>query len=100
MKLSVLERIILLQVLPTEGTYITFQILISLKKSLSFTEKEIKEFGISEKEGRVTWGKTEDKEIEIGEKATEIIVGSFKKLDKDGKINEQNINLYEKFIKT
>jgi hypothetical protein len=100
MKLNVLERITLLQVLPTEGSYITFQILISLKKSLSFTEKEIKEFNINEKEGRVTWKKSEDKEIEVGEKATDIIKTALEKLDKEGKINEQNITLYEKFIKT
>ena len=100
MKLNVLERITLLQVLPTEGSYITFQILISLKKSLSFTEKEIKDFSINEKEGRVTWKKSVDKDVEIGEKAIDIIKTSLEKLDKDGKINEHNITLYEKFIKT
>ena len=100
MKLNVLERITLLQLLPTEGSYITFNILIDLKAKLAFNEKEIKEFKIEEKDGRVTWRKSEEKEIVIGEKANEIVVEALKKLDDAGKINDQNIVLYEKFIKT
>ena len=100
MKLNVLERITLLQILPTEGSYITFKILIDLKAKLAFNEKEIKEFKIEEKDGRVTWRKSEEKEIVIGEKAGDIVVEALKKLDDAGKINDQNIVLYEKFIKT
>jgi len=100
MKLNVLERITLLQLLPTEGSYITFKILIDLKANLAFNEKEIKEFKIEEKDGRVTWRKSEEKEIVIGEKAGDIVVEALKKLDDAGKINDQNIVLYEKFIKT
>ena len=98
MKLNVLERILLLQILPKEGTYVTFKILMDLKGKLAFNEKEIKEFGVVEKEGRITWKKSADKDFEFGEKAKEIIVTSLKKLDEEGKIDINNISLYEKFI--
>lgn len=100
MKLNVLERITLLQLLPTEGTYVTMKVLMNLKARLAFNEKEIKEFKIEEKEGRITWSKSGEKEIEIGEKAEEIVGDALKKLNESGKVNEQNIILYEKFIKT
>jgi hypothetical protein len=97
MKLNVLERITLLQILPTEGSYITFKILSDLKGRLAFNEKEIKEFEVKEKDGRITWKKSDEKDIEIGEKAEEIIKGALKKVDESGKVNEQNITLFEKW---
>jgi hypothetical protein len=98
MKLNVLDRITLMGILPAEGNYMTFKILAELKLKLAFSENELKEFKIEEKDGRIFWQKSEDKEVEIGEKAKEIIKESLKKLDEAGKINEHNVSLYEKFI--
>jgi hypothetical protein len=99
MKLSILDRITLLGILPpTEGNYITFKILAQLKTDLSFSEIELKELNIHEADGRIYWDKSIDKEIEVGDKAKEIICDSLKKLDEAGKINEQNVSLYERFI--
>jgi hypothetical protein len=100
MKLNVIERITLMQVLPKEGNYVTFKILISLKSALSFNEKEFKEFGMVEKDGLIHWKKSVDKEIEIGEKAREIIQEALKGLDKAGKLDERSFPLYEKFVET
>jgi hypothetical protein len=98
MKLNVLERITLLGLLPTEGTYITFKLLIDLKGALAFNEKEIKEFCIKENDGRITWTKSVDKEVDIGDTIKEVIVKKLKELDSQGKINDQNIGLFEKFV--
>ena len=76
------------------------KVLIELKLSLSFSEAEIKDFGITEKEKGISWKKSDDKDVDIGEKATEIISDVLRKLDKDGKLNEQDIPLFEKFIKS
>jgi len=62
MKLNVTERIVLLQILPKEESFLTFKILMDLKASLAFTEKEIKEWGIKEDNGRMMWKKSEDKD--------------------------------------
>lgn len=99
MKLSIADRIILLQILPKQGSFVTFKILMDLKASIAFNEAEIKECNIKESEGRVTWDKLKDKEVTIGERATEIIQEALRKIDKEEKINEQTYTLFEKFIK-
>lgn len=102
MKLSVLERINLLGLLPAESNLITFRILTNLKRALSFTEKEIKEFKIEQKGDRVSWGVSKDIEIPIGEQGRIIIEVALKKLDtekpEDGKVNDGNISLFDKFM--
>jgi hypothetical protein len=100
MKFSVLERIVLLGIMPSEANYVTHKIVTNLKSDLSFSEQELKDYKIVENEGRVTWDdkKEKPKEIQIGEKAQDIIIDAFKKLDKEGKINEHNVKLYEKFV--
>jgi hypothetical protein len=98
MKLNVLDRVMLLGILPTEGNYLTFKILTNLKVELSFSEADHKAFNLREEAGKILWDKSEDKEIEIGDKAKEIIKESLKKLDEAGKVNEHNVSLYEKFM--
>lgn len=97
MKLHVLERINLMGILPSEGNLITFKILTDLKQALSFTEKEIKEFGISQKDDRIFWEKSEEVDILIGEQANIIIQSALKKLDAENKVNENNFSLFVKF---
>ena len=100
MKLHVLERITLLQILPKEGSFATFKILIELKSALSFTEKEYKEFLIKEDiiTNTIGWKSSKEKEITIGEKGKEIICNALKKLSEEEKLNEVTFNLYTKFV--
>jgi hypothetical protein len=101
MKLSVADRIILLMALPKEGNYATLKILMNLRMSLSFTEDEIKEFGLAEREeGGTSWDNDSEVDIPIGEKATDIIVDAFRRLDRDKKLTAEAIDTYEKFIPT
>jgi hypothetical protein len=100
MKLNVIERVTLMRILPNEGNFVTWKIILNLKSSLSFTEKEYKAAGMYEKEGMTYWTKSIDKEIEIGEKANDVIVSALKGLDNAGKLTEVMLSLYEKFIET
>jgi hypothetical protein len=102
MNLSVHERLMVLSALPQQGDYATLKILMNLRLSLSFTEEEVKEFGItSDLEARTTsWEENGEAEIPIGEKATDIIVDAFKKLDREKKLAPEMIAPYEKFILT
>lgn len=102
MNLSVLERLTILSILPSEGDFATLRILQSLKMSLSFTEDEIKTFGITSNAEtlQTAWEVDEDAEIPIGEKATDIIVDALKKLDREKKLPENAMGVYEKFIPT
>ena len=100
MKLSVLERINLMGVLPQESNYLTFKVLADLRTALSFSEKEIKDFGIKQEEGKVYWESTKEKvkDVVIGEQALIIIKAALQKVDKENKVNGGNITLFEKFM--
>ena len=99
--LKLIDRFLLLKALPKEGSYATLKIVQDLRLKLALTEEEFKEYEVKEEDGNIAWNPEKDigKEIPIGEKATDIIVMSLKKRDKDGELTEQEIPVYEKFIK-
>lgn len=100
MKLKVGERLILLGILPKEGDFTTLKIVHTLRGDLSFTEEEHKALQFKQEAGTVRWnpkGDTE-REINFGEKATELIVDALKKLNSDKKLTDQHYSLYEKFV--
>ena len=100
MELSVLERLIVIGVLPVQGDYATLKILNQLKMGLSFSEKEIADWGIAAdiESNQTRWAENGMAEIPIGEKATEIIVAAFKKLNADQMLLADAMSAYEKFI--
>ena len=98
-KLNVLERVILLGLLPKDENYLTFKLITQLKADLSFSDEEIKKYEIKILEdGRVSWMRTGNKEIEIGETIEAMIVEKLKAVEKEKKINDENVSLYEKFV--
>ena len=99
MLLSVGERLVLLSVLPVEGNFLTLKLMRELKENLSFTEDEHKYYNFKQAEGKVEWDNdNQEKEIPIGEKATDIVVDALKKLDEQKKLHMEHYSLYEKFI--
>ena len=102
MELNILERITALSILPKEGSYATLKVLRDLQMALSLKEEEYKEFGVKEDKetGQVTWNVKgqEQREIEIGEKASDLIKDALKKLNDEKKLTAQHMSLYEKFI--
>ena len=103
MKLNVGERLTLVQILSAIKTDIlTWAIIETVNLSLGLKDKEWKEFGIKQVEGQVAWNEkgTQGKEIEIGEKITEIIVEELKRLNdaKPPQLEQRHISLYRKFV--
>jgi hypothetical protein len=100
MNLTLLERIVLLNILPTESNFATLKIVNDLRNTLSFTEEEYKEYEIVQDGNKLTWNLkgNEEQEITIGEKATDIIVEALKKLDEGKKLTMQQYSVYNKFI--
>ena len=100
MKLTVAERFVLLGVLPAEGNFITLKIVRKFREALSFDEDEAKALGLTQDGERVTWNPDvkQEKEIPVGEKATDLIVAAIKKLDDEQKLTDQHYTLYEKFM--
>jgi len=102
MNLSVLDRVIVLTILPKEGNFATLRILQDMRMALAFTEDELKKFNleVNDETGQTTWEGDEEVEFPIGEKATDIVVQAFKNLDKNKKLQVDMMATYEKFITT
>jgi len=100
MKLGVFDRLILLNILPKEGDFTTLKIIRTMRESLSFSEEEHKALQFVQLEQNIQWKQEADKpkDINFGEKATDLIVEALKKLNDDKKLTEQHISLYEKFV--
>jgi hypothetical protein len=100
MELTILERLILLSILPQEGNFTTLKIVRQLRENLSFSEEEHKVLQFKQNGDALLWDQTNIgiKDITLGEKATDIIVESLKKLDDTNKLTEQHFSVYEKFM--
>jgi len=101
-KLAVFERLVLLNILPKEGNFLTLKIVRKLRENLSFNEEEIKALNIKvdPEKGNATWDASKDpnKEVEIGREANKVIVEALEKLDKDEKLTQEHFTLFEKFV--
>jgi hypothetical protein len=100
MKLNVFERVTLAGILPSEGNFATLKILRVLKEDLSLTEEEFKEFEVVQEGNLLNWNAkgNEEREISIGEKATDIVVEALTKLDKENKLTMNLYSIYNKFL--
>lgn len=100
MKLSVVDRLILLDILPHQGKIITMQNIQALKNNLTFTPLEINEWGIKDTERGVTWNnKIKEIDIEITPQQEEILKTEIKNLDAEQKITLIMLDTIKKFIK-
>ncbi|MDD4689068.1 MAG: hypothetical protein PHE51_04900 [Eubacteriales bacterium] len=101
MILTIKDRIYLLGLLPKESNFITLKIVRKLENDLGFSEDEIKKANIRSENNSIFWDekKIDNKNIEIGEKATDIIIERLKELSNEKKLSIDMIELYEKFIK-
>jgi len=100
--LSVADRLVLLQILPDKGDYVTLKVLTTLRLNLGLTEEEIKMWGVEHDQasGKVSWEENGIAEIPIGEVATGLIVDALRDLERDKRLPIQAFELYEKFIPT
>lgn len=96
---SLPERLQLLSILPQEGNLVTIRIVAKLREDLSFSEEEIKKAGITWDGPRVSWKKPLKKEFHIWDTARAIVRESLEKLEKESKLTEGLLPLYERFVK-
>lgn len=101
-KLNLFERIVIMALLPVEGSFTTLKIVRDLQMELAPDEEEYKLAGLQDLEGgginARDWGAVEEKEIIFGDKAKEIIVNALIKLDEGEKLRQEHFSVYEKFV--
>ena len=102
MKLTIMERLLLLNVLPERGNAVTLRIVRQLQERLSFSEQDIEKYGIVwlEDQSGVRWDQDkgeEETEIKIGSTAHALILKSLQALDDSEELELQHLTLLDKF---
>ena len=102
MEMTVVERLVLLNILPKEGNFTTLKLVRELRENLSFDELENKRLNFQQDGDQIRWNESPEvnlpRDIEIGEKMTDLIVECLKELDKKEALKEEQFTLYEKFV--
>ncbi len=100
MTLAVLERLLLLNLLPPEGDITTVRVVHRLRQDLSFSEEELGALHLRTVEDEIKWEPEADplKDVPVGAKAREVIGKLLTRLSKSEKLTEQHLALYEKFV--
>jgi len=99
-ELTVIERLVLLNILPKEGDFTTIKLLRKLRENLSFDEEEHEKLQFQQDGDQVRWNMTavQSKHIAIGEKMTDIVQSALEKLNSEKKLMDEHFSLYEKFV--
>ena len=100
-KLNVPERLALLNLLPKEDNFINLRILRDAGLKIGFGDKESVEIELTQEGENIKFNAKkgmEEKSVEIGERAYSLICEALEKLDKEKKLIQQHLTLYEKFI--
>jgi hypothetical protein len=106
MVLQVRERLILLSILPNQGDFTTLKIVRKLREDLSFSEDEhaLLKFQNDSAREMTLWDlqgeKSVQKDVDLGDKAKDIIRESLVKLSNEKKLLIDHMDLYEKFCVT
>jgi hypothetical protein len=96
--LNLAERFGLLDLLPSEGNFLTLGLIVDFKKELVPGEEEIEAFGIVEEAGRVTWDVTKDigKDFKVGPKLFEVIYRALDQAERGSQLKSQHYTLFQK----
>jgi len=79
---------------------VTLLALRQLKESVVFSEFENSKLDVKIEDGNLFWNKEkeENKDVEISDTMLTVIQNTLKKMDAEGKLTEQMVDTYQKFI--
>ena len=103
MKLNVVERLMLMPLLPQEGSFVTLRLVRTMVQKIGMSAEELKEFDIKESADSdkkiITWNKKGDmeKDLKFEDKEIEVIVKALNDLNSKEKLSQREFSLYEKF---
>lgn len=100
MLLNVLDRLLILNILPSEGNIVKLRVLRDMKRELGFSEEEHKALQFRSEADRTLWNGEADvpKEIPLGDVAVGMITDALRGLESKGKLGEDYVDLYDKFF--
>jgi hypothetical protein len=103
MKLTVLERIMLANILPVQGSFTNLKFLRVAREDLSFSEKENKRLNLRQEGEQLFWDEPNPslqyiKDVKLGEIVTEMIKKALLEKDEKEELSADLFTLYEKFV--
>jgi hypothetical protein len=100
MRLSVMDRLMLLDVLPQQGNILTLRIVRDAQQALELHTSEIEDWEITLNGPHIRWNqeKVQDVDVSLSEAALGIAREAIKKLDGENKLTANHISLWEKLI--
>lgn len=99
MNFSILERIMLMGILPEQANYRTMHAVQELRNQLLFPEEEVSDCNIIVRDGQYYWDSTKDrmKNIVMGPVATEVVEQQLHKINQDGIPHLDHVFIFDKF---
>lgn len=99
MKLTVIERLLTINLLPTEGDLTTIKLVRKAKEALSFSEDEHKQLKFRQEGEQTIWEPVPIiKDVKLGDMMLEKIKEALKKKNEDKTLTDEDVSLYEKFV--
>ena len=100
MKLTVKERITVANILPEKGDITALKQVRVLRETLSFTDKENKDFEITVEGGMIKWNAEKAKlvDIPISEMMITVIARKLRDLNKAKNLRDDMISIWDKFV--
>lgn len=99
-KLNILERVLLLNMLPQKGNLVTCRASQNTGKIITITPEEEKEFEITKNGGMTTWNEKgrEEKEIDLPPSSVKMIRDRLNEMDAKEELPANAVSLCEKFL--
>ncbi len=103
MEFSVVERLILLSVTPTEGSLTQLRLVRKFREELGFDDNEHKALGLRADGSTFHWDEAVEKgmgqkNIDVGAVIGNMVLKAFEQLDASSKLQMIHVDLFERFI--
>ena len=97
--MNILDRIQLLNIIPSEWSFEDLIIFEDITKKVNFSQKEITDYGIKTLENwNLRWDKDKDKKLDFTEAEKNLIKGILKKKSEEKKLSRSYLSLYKTFV--
>lgn len=98
MNLTIRERVVLFNILPEKGNFLTMRAIHGLRMALPLSSEERERGGYVQEGETSHWTNDFEADLPIDVEQTGIIVDVLRELDKSKSLTVDHVSLYEKFI--
>lgn len=100
-KLTALDRIVVISLLPEKASFMNWKIITDFKNQVGLTEQELIAINpqqLPDGGTKANWDAVPEKEIIFGEITEKLIIDALKKLDSEEILSPEHISVYKKCV--